>query len=138
MKSQNQQHIVIIGGGFSGIATAKELKKSKYKVTLIDKTNHHLFQPLLYQVATAGLSPGDIAAPIRSLIGGQPNMRVLLGEVTDVHPEKKFIELADERTIDYDKLIMAPGAQYNYFGNDEWKEGIRSGIEVHIRCTEYA
>src|SRR5699024_4761638 len=81
-----------------------------------------LFQPLLYQVATAALSPGDIAAPIRAIVGEQPGMRVLLGEVTDIYPEKKYLELADGRTIDYDQLVMAPGAQYNYFGNDEWEE----------------
>ncbi|SHG49643.1 NADH dehydrogenase [Fodinibius roseus] len=117
-----KQHVVIVGGGFGGISAAKQLKKADVDVTLIDKSNHHLFQPLLYQVATAALSPGDIAAPIRAIIGEQPGMHILLGEVTDIHPEKKSLELADGRTISYDKLIMAPGAQYNYFGNNKWKE----------------
>lgn len=122
MDSKNQRHIVIVGGGFGGITAAKQLKKADADVTLIDRSNHHLFQPLLYQVATAALSPGDIAAPIRAIIGNQPGMRVLLGEVTDIHPEKKHLNLADGRTIDYDQLVLAPGARYNYFGNEEWKE----------------
>jgi len=122
MTKHKRRHIVIVGGGFGGISTAKQLKKADVKVTLIDKSNHHLFQPLLYQVATAALSPGDIAAPIRAIIGDQPGLRVLLGEVTNVHTEKKYLDLADGRTIDYDQLILAPGAQYNYFGNEEWKE----------------
>src|SRR5699024_1736354 len=122
MDRKNRKHIVIVGGGFGGVSAAKQLRKADVDVTLIDRSNHHLFQPLLYQVATAALSPGDIAAPIRAIVGEQPGMRVLLGEVTNVHPEKKYLELADGRTIDYDQLVMAPGAQYNYFGNDEWEE----------------
>lgn len=121
MAKQESRHIVIVGGGFGGIAAAKQLKKADVKVTLIDKSNHHLFQPLLYQVATAALSPGDIAAPIRTIIGDQPGFRVLLGEVINIHPEKKCLDLADGRTIDYDQLILAPGARYNYFDREEWK-----------------
>jgi len=121
MAKQESRHIVIVGGGFGGISAAKQLKKADVKVTLIDKSNHHLFQPLLYQVATAALSPGDIAAPIRTIIGNQPGIRVLLGEVMNIYPEKKYLDIADGRTIDYDQLILAPGAQYNYFGNEEWK-----------------
>jgi NADH dehydrogenase len=120
--SNNRRHIVIVGGGFGGITAAKQLKKADVDVTLIDKSNHHLFQPLLYQVATAALSPGDIAAPIRQLIGKQPGVRVLLGEVAEVNPEKNSLMLTDGRSISYDQLVLAPGAQYNYFGHDEWKE----------------
>ena len=122
MDPKNQQHIVIVGGGFGGITVAKQLKKADARVTLIDRSNHHLFQPLLYQVATAALSPADIAAPIRAILGESSNISVLMGEVTEVHPDKKYLDLSDGRTITYDQLIMAPGAQYNYFGNDEWKD----------------
>lgn len=121
MIEHKRRHIVIVGGGFGGITAAKQLKKADVVVTLIDKSNHHLFQPLLYQVATAALSPGDIAAPIRAIIGDQPGIRVLLGKVTNIHPEKKCLELAGGRTINYDQLILAPGAVYNYFGNSNWK-----------------
>lgn len=122
MDPKNRQHIVIVGGGFGGITVAKQLKKADARVTLIDRSNHHLFQPLLYQVATAALSPADIAAPIRAILGESSNISVLMGEVTEVHPDKKYLDLSDGRTITYDQLIMAPGAQYNYFGNDEWKD----------------
>jgi len=122
MTSTRQEHIVIIGGGFGGISAAKELKKSDTRVTLIDRTNHHLFQPLLYQVATAALSPGDIAAPIREIVGKKSGIRVLLGEVTGIKPDQNNIKLKDGRQITYDKLILAPGARYNYFGNEEWEK----------------
>lgn len=121
MKSK-KQHIVIIGGGFAGLSTAKKLKDSNVDVTIIDKANHHLFQPLLYQVATAALSPGDIAAPIRAILGRKSKARVLLGTVEDVNPKDNSITLADGRNIIYDKLVLAPGAKYNYFGNDDWEE----------------
>jgi NADH:ubiquinone reductase (H+-translocating) len=116
------QHIVIVGGGFGGISAAKELKKRGSEITLIDRTNHHLFQPLLYQVATAALSPGDIAAPIREIVGKQSGVRVLLGEVTGVDSIQKELTLKDDRKIKFDKLVLAPGARYNYFGNDEWEK----------------
>lgn len=119
---KNRRHIVIVGGGFGGISTAKKLKKADVDLTVIDRSNHHLFQPLLYQVATAALSPGDIAAPIRQLIGEHPGVRVLMGEVQEVQAEQNRLMLTDGRTILYDQLVLAPGAQYNYFGHDEWKE----------------
>jgi len=122
MSSNNKRHIVIVGGGFGGISAAKQLKKADVDVTIIDKSNHHLFQPLLYQVATAALSPGDIAAPIRTIIGESRNVRVLLGEVQQIHSEENSLSLGDGRTISYDQLVLALGAQYNYFGHDEWKE----------------
>jgi len=121
-KSQNKRHIVIIGGGFAGINAAKNLRKTDAKITLIDKTNHHLFQPLLYQVATAALSPGDIAVPIRAILGDRQNVKVLLGEVTEIHKSEKSLMLKDGRKVDFDYLVLAPGAQYNYFGNKEWED----------------
>ncbi|MCH8569252.1 MAG: NAD(P)/FAD-dependent oxidoreductase [Balneolales bacterium] len=118
----NKRHIVIIGGGFGGIKTAKMLAKADVDITLIDKTNHHLFQPLLYQVATAALSPGDIAVPIRAIFTKQKNIKVVLGEVTSVDHNDKFIKLKDDRTINYDTLVVACGARYNYFGNAAWEK----------------
>src|SRR5690554_1950985 len=122
MKKGNRRHIVIIGGGFGGINAAKELKGSDVDITIIDRSNHHLFQPLLYQVATAALSPGDIAAPIRAILGQDSGIRVLLGEVMNINPRKNELYLKDQRVISYDQLIMAPGSKYNFFGNDEWSD----------------
>lgn len=122
MDTKSNRHIVIVGGGFGGITAAKQFKKADVDLTIIDRSNHHLFQPLLYQVATAALSPGDIAAPIRQLIGQESDVRVLMGEVQNVHPDENKLTLADGRSISYDQLVLAPGAQYNYFGNDDWKE----------------
>ena len=117
-----KRHIVIIGGGFGGIAAAKALKNTDADVTIIDRLNHHLFQPLLYQVATAELSPGDIAAPIRAIIGKNPKIKVLLGEVKEIQPEEKTLTLRDGRAVSFDQLVLATGAQYNYFGHEEWAE----------------
>src|SRR6056297_976320 len=114
-------HVVIVGGGFGGISAAKKLKKADVDITIIDKTNHHLFQPLLYQVATAALSPGDIAVPIRAILGQRKGLRVLLGNVINVNKKDHYIELKNGRQINFDYLVLAPGAQYNYFGNDEWE-----------------
>lgn len=119
---EDRKHIVIVGGGFGGINAAKDLKNADADITIIDRTNHHLFQPLLYQVATAALSPGDIAVPIRAMLGDKRNIKVLLGEVTDVDKSQKRLSLSDGRTVDFDYLILAPGAQYNYFGNEEWED----------------
>ncbi len=119
MKSK---HAVIIGGGFAGVNAAKELKNSSFKVTIVDKSNHHLFQPLLYQVATAALSPGDIAVPIRALFTKSDNINVVLGEVVDIHKEQKKLILSEGDEISYDYLIVAVGASYNYFGNESWKQ----------------
>jgi len=119
--SEERKHIVIVGGGFGGISAAKILKKAPVDITIIDRTNHHLFQPLLYQVATAALSPGDIAVPIRAIVGNKSNVRVLLGNVTGVDKSEKKLSLSDGRTVAFDKLILAPGARYNYFGNNDWE-----------------
>lgn len=115
------EHIVIIGGGFAGLSVAKKLKNYPGPVSIIDKSNHHLFQPLLYQVATAALSPGDIAAPIRAILGKKSRARVLLGEVEKINPANHSLSLTDGRIINYDKLVLAPGAKYNYFGNNDWE-----------------
>ncbi|HAC16489.1 MAG TPA: FAD-dependent oxidoreductase [Bacteroidetes bacterium] len=122
MSTSKRRHIVIVGGGFGGINAARVLRKSDAKITLIDKTNHHLFQPLLYQVATAALSPGDIAAPIRDIVGKNLNIDVLMGEVERVNPDSKSLLMVGGRTIQYDQLILAPGSQYNYFQHDAWEE----------------
>ncbi len=119
--SENRKHIVIVGGGFGGINAAKNLRKADADITIIDRTNHHLFQPLLYQVATAALSPGDIAMPIRAILSNKRNVKVLLGEVTAVDKSQNFLSLSDGRTIDFDYLVLAPGARYNYFGNEDWE-----------------
>jgi NADH dehydrogenase len=121
-KESKRKHIVIIGGGFGGIATAKALKKADVDITIIDRLNHHLFQPLLYQVATAELSPGDIAAPIRAIVNDNPSVEVILGEVKKIDPKEKSVHLQNGRSITFDQLVMATGAQYNYFGHEEWAE----------------
>ena len=112
-------HIVIIGGGFGGLYTAKNLKRANVRITLIDKRNFHLFQPLLYQVATGGISPGDIASPLRAVFARQKNVTVLQAEVTDIIPDERRIILSDGE-LTYDKLIVATGVKHHYFGNDDW------------------
>lgn len=112
--------VVIIGGGFAGLNAAKGLADAPVKVTLIDRRNHHLFAPLLYQVATAQLSPANIAQPIRGILRGQENVNVLLGEVETIDVDGKKVNLSDGSVIDYDFLIVAVGATHSYFGHDEW------------------
>jgi len=119
---KNAPHqVVIVGGGFGGLYTAKALKSANVNVTLIDKRNFHLFQPLLYQVATGTLSPADISAPLRSLFSKSKNTKVLLGEVNDIDPKAQQVILGDE-VVPYDTLIVATGANHSYFGKDNWKE----------------
>jgi len=115
-----QHRVVILGGGFGGLYAAQALKKAPVDVTLIDHRNFHLFQPLLYQVATGSLSPGEIAAPLRGVLSKQKNTRVLLGEVVDIDPAQKFVILKDSERIPYDSLIVATGSQSNYFGHNGW------------------
>ena len=112
--------IVVIGGGFGGLSFLKKARKSNNEFTLIDKTNHHLFQPLLYQVATAVLSPADITVPIRNLFKNDNNVKITLGEVVDIRREKKQVVLKNDDVIDYDQLIISTGASYSYFGNEDW------------------
>jgi NADH dehydrogenase len=114
--------VVVIGGGFGGLSAARHLKSNSVDVTLIDRRNYHLFQPLLYQVATGSLSPGEIAAPLRSVLAKQKNTRVWLGNVEDVDPESKRVFLEDGAIVPYDSLIVAAGSQTSYFGHDEWRE----------------
>jgi len=116
-----KKKVVIIGGGFGGLAAAKALKKADADITLIDKTNHHLFQPLLYQVAAAALSPGDIAASIRGILRNQKNVRVVLGEVEKIEKDRKQVHL-DGEYFDYDYLIVAAGSLSSYYGKDEWEK----------------
>src|SRR5437016_4414888 len=112
--------IIIVGGGFGGLRAAQALKSAPVEVTLIDRRNYHLFQPLLYQVATGSLSPGEIAAPLRGVLSRQKNTRVLLGDVLDIDPVSKQVVLADGATFDYDSLIVAAGSQTSYYGHDVW------------------
>lgn len=113
--------VVIIGGGFGGLWAAKALAKNPVQVTLIDRKNHHVFQPLLYQVATAVLSPGEIAQPIRRILHWAKNVEVILGEATGFDKEKRKVTLLDGAEIEYDYLIVAGGARHSYFGHDEWE-----------------
>ena len=119
---QQKHRVIILGGGFGGLAAAKKLKRAPVEVTLIDKRNFHLFQPLMYQVATGSLSPGEIAAPLRGVLSRQKNTRVLLGEAADVDPVAKRVALCDGATFEYDSLIVATGSQTSYYGNDSWRE----------------
>ncbi len=113
--------VVVIGGGFGGLNVAKSLKNAKLDVLLIDKTNHHLFQPLLYEVATAALSPGDIATPLREVLRHQENTTVIMGEVVKIDKESKQITMANGDLIGYDYLVISIGARHSYFGKDEWE-----------------
>jgi NADH dehydrogenase len=118
--NNNKPRVVIIGCGFGGLEAAKALKHADVQVTLVDRTNHHLFQPLLYQVATAGLPAPAIAAPIRHLFRKQANVTSLLGEVTRVDPARREVLLKEGHTLPYDHLIVAAGATHSYFGRDDW------------------
>ncbi len=113
--------VVIVGGGFAGLACVRALRRADADITLIDRRNHHLFQPLLYQVATAALSPANIAAPIRRILRKQPNCTVVMGGATAVDPDAKTIT-ADAEPVPYDYLVLACGMTHAYFGHDEWAE----------------
>src|SRR5271157_2580373 len=118
----DRHRVVILGGGFGGLNAAQKLKRAPVEVTLIDRRNFHLFQPLLYQVATGSLSPGDIAAPIRGVLSRQKNAQVLLGEASDIDPQARRVILRDGGSYEYDSLIVATGSQTSYYGNDGWRE----------------
>jgi len=132
----SKPHVVIIGGGFGGLYAARALKRAPVTVTLLDRRNHHVFQPLLYQVATAALSPGDIASPIRWILRKQPNVDVLLAEAIGVDLARRAVILTDGE-VAYDYLIVAAGATHAYFGHDEWRPlapGLKSLEDaLHIR-----
>src|ERR1017187_942446 len=120
--------VVIIGAGFGGLEAARVLAKLPVRITVIDRKNHHTFQPLLYQVATAGISPGEIAAPVRWILRGRENVEVLMGEVVDFDLQQRRVKLRD-LDISYDYLIVATGAQHSYFGHDDW-EPLAPGLKT--------
>jgi NADH:ubiquinone reductase (H+-translocating) len=132
-------HIVILGGGFGGLSAAKALRNAKVPVTLLDRRNHHVFQPLLYQVATATLSPGDIASPIRWIFRHQKNLHVLLAEAERIDVATRRVLLTDGSHVQYDYLIVAAGASHSYFGHEEWSpyapglKSIEDALEVRRR-----
>jgi NADH dehydrogenase len=132
-------HVVILGGGFAGLYTAKRLRDAPVRVTLVDRRNHHLFQPMLYQVATAALNPADISAPIRSVLRKQKNTDVLLVEACAIDVTARKVQLSDGASLDYDYLIVATGARHSYFGHDEWEPlapGLKSlsdAVEIRRR-----
>lgn len=131
--------VVIIGGGFGGLQAAKELANSAVEVALIDRKNHHTFQPLLYQVATAVLSPGEIASPIRRILHKYKNVEVILGEAVGFDLDKRLVKMFDGSEIAYDYLLVAAGARHSYFGHDEWEENapglktIEDAVEIRRR-----
>jgi len=130
--------VVIIGGGFGGLSAARALDGAPVKVILIDRSNHHLFQPLIYQVATAGLSPADVAQPIRAVLRNQHNVTIVLDEVKEIAPDRKEI-ITDDLTFKYDYLIVAAGARHHYFGNDQWEQyapglkNLEDAVEIRRR-----
>ncbi len=131
-------HVVVVGGGFGGVAAARGLRHTPCRVTLVDQHNYHLFQPLLYQVATAGLSPADIATPLREMFRAQANVRVLLGQVTGVDPAARDVLLGRAR-LPYDVLVLATGARHSYFGRDQWApfapglKGVTDALDIRRR-----
>ncbi len=133
-ENQSPHHVVIIGGGFGGLYAAKALGNAPVQVTLIDKRNFHLFQPLLYQVATGTLSPADISSPLRAVLSNNKNTKVLLGEVTDIDPEAQKVILRGEE-VSYDTLIVATGVSHHYFGKDEW-ETVAPGLKTVENALE--
>ena len=128
MTDQTRPRVVIIGGGFGGLSAARTLADAPVDILLIDRNNHHVFSPLLYQVATAGLSPGDIAAPIRWILRRQKNLKVWLAEARAIDPAARLVHLADG-TVEYDYLIVAAGGQPTYFGHDEW-HAVAQGLKT--------
>jgi NADH dehydrogenase len=124
-----RRHVVIVGGGFAGLAAARRLAGQPVRITVIDRTNHHLFQPLLYQVATAAINPSDIAAPIRSVLRGRAHLEVVLGEVARIEVSQRRVVLADGAALDYDWLILAPGIRHSYFAHPEW-EALAPGLKT--------
>ena len=134
----SRPHVVVIGGGFGGLAAARALAHAPVRVTLIDRRNHHLFQPLLYQVATAALNPSDIAYPIRAALAHQPNARVLLAAATSIDVAGRRVVL-DDGALEYDYLVLATGATHSYFGHDDWAvhapglKSVEDALEIRRR-----
>jgi NADH dehydrogenase len=139
MSDGAEPHVVIVGGGFGGLYAAKRLRRAPVRLTVVDRRNHHLFQPLLYQVAMAGLSPGDIAYPIRSIVRRQENTRVLLGEVTAVDLAARTVRIEDAGALRYDHLILAAGVGNSYFGHEDWErdapalKSLEDALEIRRR-----
>lgn len=135
----NESRVVVIGGGFGGLNVVKPLRHKPIQITLIDRQNYHLFRPLLYQVAMAGLSPGDIAFPLRAIFRGADNVWTVLAEVTAIDAAQRRVIFGDGRSEPYDYLVVAGGARYNYFGHDDWVahapslEGVEGALEVRQR-----
>src|SRR2546427_3796814 len=128
MDGKPSPHVVVIGAGFGGLLATRALARYPVRVTLIDRKNFHTFQPLLYQVATAGLSPGEIAAPIRWILRGRHNVQVLMEEVQDFDLTRRVVKVSNAE-IPYDYLIIAAGASHAYFGHDEW-EPLAPGLKT--------
>ncbi len=132
-------HVVIVGGGFGGLYAVRALARHDLQITLLDRKNHHTFQPLLYQVATAGLSPSDIAVPIRSILRTHANVEVLLGDVAAVNADSRTLTLTDGATVSYDTLLLATGASHSYFRHPEWErfapglKTIEDALEIRRR-----
>ncbi len=136
---QQLPHVVIVGGGFAGLYAARALRRAPVRITVVDRHNYHLFQPLLYQVATAALNPSDIAAPIRSILRRQRNVSVLLGEATSIDVNRKAVALKDGAELTYDYLLVATGATHSYFSHPEWEpnapglKSIDDALEIRRR-----
>jgi len=141
-KATNRSRVLIIGGGFGGLYAAKSLKRIPVDITLIDKRNFHLFQPLLYQVATGGLSPGDIASPLRSVLKGIQNIHVINDEVVDIDPTSQSVQLNNGK-CNYDMLVLATGVENHYYGNEEWSayapslKTVEDALEIRRRILQY-
>jgi NADH dehydrogenase len=139
VEQPERPHVVVVGGGFGGLSAARALDGAPVRMTLIDQHNYHLFQPLLYQVATAALSPGDIAAPIRAVLRRQENARVLLACVTTIDTTARRVHLEDGGEVAYDYLVVATGARHAYFGHDDWEQhapglkGLEDALEIRRR-----
>lgn len=140
MDQSPSKTVVVVGGGFGGINAVKELAKDRnLRIIIVDKKNHHLFQPLLYQVATAGLAPSDIASPIRGIFSNYSNVEVIMGELVDIHADAKSLQLKSGRTLRYDYLVLAAGADKNYFGHNDWEKyapslkNLEDAIEIRKR-----
>ncbi len=138
MPDSSQAHrVVIVGGGFGGLYAAIQLRRAGAQVTLVDRRNFHLFQPLLYQVATGGLSPANIASPLRSVLRKQTNTEVMLAEVVDINVTERRLVFCEEHLppLEYDTLVVATGSEFNYFGHDEW-QSVAPGLKKLEDATD--
>ncbi len=139
MSQSSTPHVVILGGGFAGLYAAKSLAHAPVRVSLVDRRNHHLFQPMLYQVATAALNPSDIASPIRSVLRHQRNTDVLLGEADRISVDRRIVHLTDGAELSYDYLIVGTGARHSYFGHEDWEplapglKSLEDALEIRRR-----